>query len=312
MSIERCIDYMQFSAYFQESNCIRGQFTPVSPVRFYRRGYRDKYGIRYYFGAPRGNKCLVVASGETMENLRSLRNDCEIINWGLEAGAKFSRIDLAITNWQTMDGVIFVEDVEKWYVDGLVDSSLAGIAGKKISTVTLGGGSQVETLYIGRMSERGRKGIFRAYDKGMELGIGAYLGTRLELELKRDKAHKTALRLSQTNDIAGNFRAYFNVNHKDFDRLMEAPAVSTKRGKAQEKRDDMEDLDKRWEWLLSQVAPSLKAAIKADRNLGFGDTRLNKFLKLSGLSNEMSEEVLARENWIKEKLLEKISSLQLD
>jgi len=293
MYVERFIDYMQFSAYMEESICFGDKtpdgtrkYEPVLPVRFYKRGYRDKYGIRYYFGAPRGNKCLVIASGEPMENLRSLRNDYEILNWALEAGAKFSRLDLAVTQWQDFTGFVAMEDVEKWVTDGLVTANGLYGQAKTISSLAFGGRKDLETLYVGDLKQRARKGIFRAYDKGLELNIGKYMSTRLELELKREKAHVVANRIAKTNDIAGNFRAYFDVKHKDFIRLMDADAVSTKRGKAKMRVEENEQNMKRWEWLINQVAPALKSAIKHDREEGKGDANIKAFMQEAGLLKE--------------------------
>jgi DNA relaxase NicK len=281
---------MAFSAQFQESNCISNQFSPVSPVQFYNRGYRDKYGIRYYFSNNVKNKrAFVVASGETMENLRSLRNDYEIIAWALDAGAKFSRLDLAVTQWNTFDGLVQLEDIETWCVNGLIQSNLLEGGIKEISSINDKNRLVKETLYIGDMQKRAKRGIFRAYDKGIELNIGEYMATRLELELKRDKAHSTALRLAQTNDIAGNFRAYFNVRHDDFDRLMDAGAVSTKRGKAKVRVEEREEMKKRWDWLINQVAPAMKSAIAHDRLMGLGDTNITRFLQAAGILKEQME-----------------------
>lgn len=296
MHVERCIDYMQFSAYMEESICFGAKnedgtrkYEPVSPVRFYKRGYRDKFGIRYYFGAPRGNKCLVIASGEPMENLRSLRNDYEILNWALEAGAKFSRLDLAVTQWQDFTGLITLEDIKSWSKQGLITSCLMGDGLVKGISSIQSNQDTLETLYIGDMQKRAKRGIFRAYNKGIELELGDYMATRLELELKRDRAHIASLRIAKTNDIAGNFRAYFDVKHPDFIRLMDADAVSTKRGKAKMRVEENEANMKRWEWLINQVAPALKSAIKHDRELGKLDVNLTKFLKEAGLLQEMMD-----------------------
>lgn len=299
--IERFIDYMSFSAQFEEMVCVEAvnedktrKFEPIPAIQFYKRGYRDKFGIRYYFGNPKSQKAQVVCSGSVMENLRSLRNDYEIVGWALEAGGQFSRIDLAVTNWQTLDGMIFVEDVQKWVENDLIDSALLSGGAKTITEVCATGKNVVQTLYVGSMKERGKKGIFRAYDKGIELDLGPYIGTRLELELKREKADIVARRLAETNDISGNFRAYFNVKHREFERLMDADAVSTKRGKAKEREEEEAALKKRWEWLINQVAPSLRQAIEDDRKNSLSDINLIKFLNVSGLATEMSLEVKKR------------------
>lgn len=310
MAVERFIDYMQFSVNLPETKFLDAPtYSPIPKIGYYRSGYRDKYGIRYYTGNARGG-ILVIASGETMENLRSLRNDQQILSWALEAGAKFSRLDLAVTNWQTMDGMIFMEDIKSWYEKGLVDSSLVTGGAIGISSIRQNSGDVLETVYIGNPKNRARKGIFRAYDKGLEMNIGAYLGTRLELELKRDKAHHVACRIAKTNDIAGNFRAYFNVRHREFDRLMDAEAVSTKRGKTKERMAEKEANERRWQWLIEQVAPAMRDAIKFDRSLRNDDINLRKFLVEVGLADEIRSEVERRVEFILSQ--RRMSSLDFD
>lgn len=310
MAVERFIDYMQFSVNLPETKFLDAPtYSPIPKIGYYRSGYRDKYGIRYYTGNARGGT-LVIASGETMENLRSLRNDQQIISWALEAGAKFSRLDLAVTDWQTMSGMVFVSDVEQWARDDLIETSL--LAGGIHEVVRPFGksGLQRETLYIGDPKKRAKRGIFRAYDKGVEMNIGAYLSTRLELELKREKAHHAACRIAKTNDIAGNFRAYFNVRHKEFDRLMDTEAVSTKRGKAKERMAEKEANERRWQWLIEQVAPAMRDAIKFDRSLRNDDINLRKFLFEVGLADEIRSEVERRVEFILSQ--RRMSSLDFD
>jgi DNA relaxase NicK len=258
-------------------------FKPIPPVRFYKRGYQHPNGFRLYFGNPNSSKAMMIASGEVMQSLRNdQRLDAEIIDWVLTAGGEISRIDLAVTEF-IEDDLVTIEDVEKWYVSGLVESSLCAGGGKRISGLSIDQPETKETFYIGNMSTRGKKGIFRAYDKGVEMGIGSEIVTRIELEIKREKAHNTAKRLVDTNDIAGNFRASFNVRSKDFERLMDADAVSIHRGKNQVKEAEIEEINKRWDWLLGQVAPALKQAILEERNQDRGDARLVDFMGRAGI-----------------------------
>lgn len=281
--IERFVDYAQASLCLSESAVILKGFRAISPVRFYKRGYQHPMGFRLYFGNPKSKDALIVASGETMRSLRNDYLDAEILDWILSKGGKVSRLDLAITEWNTFEGMVELGDVEKWYSRGLIESPLVAGGLKEISSILPNSGRIAETLYIGEMSKRGKKGIFRAYDKGIELGIGEYMATRLELELKRDNAQSTAMRIAESNDIAGNFRSKFNVRAKDFERLMDADTVSTKRGKALVKGGDGEETNKRWEWLLNQVAPALKEAIAEERKAGREDVRLVDFMGRAGL-----------------------------
>lgn len=281
--IERNIDYLVTSLSLSESTVIMKGFRPISPVRFYKRGYVHPMGFRLYFGNPNSKLAMVVASGETMQSLRNDQYlDAEILDWMLSQGGKISRMDLAVTEY-IEDELVVLEDVEKWFVSQLIESSLINGGLKQIASVSTLAGTTRETLYIGDISHRGKQGIFRAYDKGIEMGIGSEIVTRLELELKRDKAHNVAKRLAQSNDIAGNFRTHFNVRSQDFERLMDADAVPAVRGINQVKQAEEDEINKRWDWLLNQVAPALKQAISDERKRGNGDTRLIQFMQASGI-----------------------------
>lgn len=284
--IERNIDYLVTSLSLSESTVIMKGFRPISPVRFYKRGYVHPMGFRLYFGNPNSKLAMVVASGETMQSLRNDQYlDAEILDWMLSQGGKISRMDLAVTEYID-DELVVLEDVEKWFVSQLIESSLINGGLKQIASVSTLAGTTRETLYIGDISRRGKQGIFRAYDKGIEMGIGSEIVTRIELELKRDKAHNVAKRLAQSNDIAGNFRTHFNVRSQDFERLMDADAVPAVRGINQVKQAEEDEIAKRWDWLLNQVAPALKQALLDERKRGNGDTRLIQFMQASGILSD--------------------------
>lgn len=315
MAVERFIDYLQTSLWLSESQVIMRGFEPVSPVRFYKRGYKHPNGFRLYFGNPNSKKAMAIASGETMQSLRNDQKlDAEVIDWVLSAGGEISRLDLAVTEYID-DELVVLEDVEKWFVSQLIESSLINGGLKQIASVSTLAGTTRETLYIGDVSRRGKQGIFRAYDKGIEMGIGSEIVTRIELELKRDKAHNVAKRLAQSNDIAGNFRTHFNVRSQDFERLMDADIVPAVRGKNLAKEQESEEAKRRWDWLIEQVAPALRKAIAVERKEGRGDYQLSKFLIESGLQHEMLDAARVYALHAEyDKLVQKrtISSLDLD
>lgn len=285
--IERHIDYLQFSSLFSETRCISEKFQTIPPTKFYNRGYKDAIGYRYYFGNPKSKKCMIQASGEALQNERDRGiYDYEILNLALKQG-KITRLDLAVTEWNTFTGMITLEEVEQWVRNGIISSPLLGGSCKLISRIFEGKNHQRETLYIGDIEKRGKKGIFRAYDKGIELNIGEYMATRLELELRGDKANNNAKRIAESGDIAGNFRASFDVNHRDFDRLMDADAVIPRRGQAEAKKEEIEADNDKWIWLMKQVAPALRKAIKKDLDNGLGTVRAYYFLKASGIDAKM-------------------------
>ena len=297
--IERHIDYLQFSALFSEQIIIEKRWESVPSPRFYQRGYKDEWGFRYYFGNPNSKKCLVVGSGSALEFLRDNgRLDAQILQWALESDAVFSRLDLAITDY-IEDEFVTVGDVQKWYEKGLITSSLCNGGAKLISGYHNSDLPSVETFYIGSMAKRGKRGIFRAYDKSLDLGIGNEIITRLELEERGEKAHNTALRIAETNDIAGNFRARFDVASSDFDRLMDADAVSIHRGIGREKREDEEKMNGRWAWLMEQVAPALKEAQEYDKKHHPESKRFYWFLRESGMTHEQIKRMVdeIRKEW---------------
>lgn len=289
--IERNVDYIQFSAPFSEKTIIEKQFEVIPSVKFYKRGYRDDLGIRYYFGNnnPKVKTALTILSGATLQNMRNgEKTDAEILQWIIEAGGKITRLDLAVTEWITTL-LITVQSVERWYRKKLIDSNLVRYGARTIVGYPAETSNrQIETFYVGDMEKRGDIGIFRAYDKGLELDLGLYLSTRIELELRGKSANATAGRIAKTGDVAGNFRSKFNVRDQEFDRVMDADIVETSRGKAQKNTEKNEDLAKRWDWLLSQVAPALRQAIADDQKLGLNDARLTEFLIRSGLLSEMA------------------------
>jgi DNA relaxase NicK len=280
------IDYLQFTANMNEREFSPSEFKTTSGMPYYPRGYLAHNGTRFNFGSNKGMNCFVVLAGEQCQYLRNCgQSDKNILEWAFANGAKVSRIDLAVTEY-IEDELFTVEDVEQWFKQGLITSALAetGIC-KRVDLVLCERDIQ-ETLYIGDIKKRGKKGIFRSYDKGHELGIGDEIISRIELELKRDKAHKAASRIVESGDIAGNFRTYFDVKHPTFERLMQTPKVEPIRGKGKPKDMRQNENEKRWIWLLSQVAPAMKEAIRIDYENGLGNDNMFKFMIEAGIASD--------------------------
>lgn len=287
--IERYVDYFVCSLNFPETFCRDNGYKLVLPVAFYKRGYQDEMGVRYYYGNPNSKKALAVLPGQTMDNFRAAGNtDAAIIDAFLSKGARCSRLDLAVTEW-VEDTLITLDDVESWYKTDKIESSWLSGGCKKIVQVPKEDENVAQTLYIGSQAERGKKGIFRAYDKGVEMDLGQFMVTRLEIEDRGDKANVSANRVVKTNDIAGVFRTRFNVNDDEFERLMQSPVADISRGAAKPKRDEVEARNGRWHWLINQIAPSIRQAMADDRRLELDDVMLTKFLAASGLLGLMRD-----------------------
>lgn len=286
--IERYIDYMQFSALINEQDCIESKYDIVFPIQFYSRGYRHPLGYRIYFGNPNSKKSLVICSGEACQTMRDGDlYDSEIIQYALSLGGNFTRLDLAVTEWIEQD-LITLEDIKSWFVLQRIESSLIDGGLKQISSQLISQEMSLETLYIGDISRRGKRGIFRAYDKGVEMGIGNEIVTRIELEERGEKAHMSALRMAETNNLSGVFRSRFDVKSPDFERLMDSEAISVKRGKQRENVEHDLEAQARWDWLMKQVAPALLSAIQQDIAEGKGTYRLNQFLARAGINKALN------------------------
>jgi len=287
--IERHMDYFAASLNFPEIACRESGYKLVNPIAFYKRGWVDENGVRYYYGNPNSKKALAVLSGQCLETLRALENtDAQIIDAFLSRGARCSRLDLAVTEWVEND-LVTLEDVERWYKQDKIKSTWLAGGCKMIVDVPKEDLNVAQTIYIGSQADRGKKGIFRAYDKGVEMDLGKYMVTRLEVEDRGDKANVSANRLAKTNDVAGVFRTRFDVDEPEFERLMQSPVAELTRRSALPKRDEIDAQVGRWKWLIEKIAPSVKQAIADDKRLDLGDTNMSKFLVASGLMGVMRD-----------------------
>jgi len=274
---------MQVSVLKPEGDCAAMDIVPA--LQFYKRGYRDTLGLRYYYGNPnpKVKKSLCIASGAALQNCRDKGlDDNYMLNSMLEQDGKFSRLDLAVTEYIEKD-LVTVEDVEAWFKRGLVESPLCSGGAEKLQSIEPDKEDILETLYIGDLNKRGTRGIFRAYDKGVEFELPEHLITRLELENRGEVAHACAERIARDDNLAGNFRTRFNVKHHDFDRLMDSEIVKPMRGKAKPKPEAEIEMDRRWKWLMDSVAPAMKEAIEFDEKRGFGRSRPFNFAVAAGL-----------------------------
>lgn len=280
------IDYLSLSKQYFESICIEEKHEPVAPTKFYNKGYEDALGVRRFFGNPNSSKALIIYSGRALHNYRvmgwsikdRLEND-------LKHGAKIGRMDIAITDYIEED-IVTPCDVKDLFVEGKISGTLTKYDGLSISGQKVGAPSKIETFYIGSLKRRGRMGIFRAYDKGVELGLCADIIARLELEERGNNAHNSAKRIVEGASLQSVFASRLKFNSKRTERFFDGEAIDMSRGEAIMKNDDLEKLDRRWDWLLEQVAPALRKAIKDDIKHGVGNKRINKFLQLTGLTNE--------------------------
>ncbi|MEL7442250.1 MAG: hypothetical protein AAFN66_05355, partial [Pseudomonadota bacterium] len=121
------------------------------------------------------------------------------------------------------------------------------------------------TLYMGDLEKRAKRGIHRAYDKGLDLGLEKYMHTRIEIEEKRKHAMRIAKHLLK-DSYTGVFRSRFDVDTPFWDAIMSEPPSPMMRGEQREftEQEAQEATRKRWKWLIEKIAPTLGREIAYD------------------------------------------------
>lgn len=254
------IDYLQYSMPVPPDEALFSEQIPA--VNLYKLGFKAENGTRYYTGNPNSERWLCIMSGEAMDNLRETIEEKEHVELLLSDGCNVSRIDIAMDIMRDGgDGVfVDVDTIISWFRSGKIISKHVDYGGKFISGID--DGIHAETFYIGDLEKRAKRGIFRAYDKGVELDISRYMHTRLEVEEKRRGAMRTARQIVN-NDMVSVFRSKFDVLNPLWESLFDVEPIKPVRGKAIEKDEHVEN-QKRWKWLCEQVAPALGKAIALD------------------------------------------------
>lgn len=284
------IDYYQASIVIHEPKASDNRYQPHYPMQWYKRAYIDEDGVRYNFGNEKSKKALIVASGQACEWLYAKYSTTENVLAYLAADrSSISRFDIALTNYVDNDLITVSDFVEMWK-NGEVESTLLDGGVKQVSSFDKDGEILPETFYLGDLEKRGKKGLFRAYDKGIQLDIGKYMITRFELEERGDKAKSSMKRILNGNSLESVMLSRVNVTNERFKRLVDAEPCKTLRGKAKEKIEN-EELDNTWKWLIEQVAPAIKKTIDAEKKRDVLELRLAEFIQKSGLRHTMLEGV---------------------
>lgn len=279
--IEKYVDYLQYSGFVSEQPLLERGEKKLSGIGFYNRGYEDVLGRKYFFGNPKSKKALVIQTGRSLHNMRVVGyKDRDMIAGVIEKGGNITRLDMAITEY-IEDELITTDDISKLCELGKVTGTLVKYGYKQIAGADVGEPLGIETCYIGSPKRRGKNGIFRAYDKGIEMDIGKYMVTRLELEERGKNAHNSAKRLSEGHSIGSVINTRIQFDDNGVNRLFDAKEVDMSRGAQFIESDDIEKQKNRWIWLMKQVAPALRKAVENDRKSGKGDDNLLQFLKIA-------------------------------
>lgn len=292
MPTHKHLDYIQASITLSEHDVIDKKLPRVPALAYYKRGYKDENGTRYYFGNPNSKKALCVLSGGALDELRGVgHSDGQILQGLLNLDASFTRLDSAITVYGE-DDIFHLGEIQNAYRDGLIESPLCARGGTLVSKMELDGEVYPETFYIGDMKKRAKKGLFRAYDKGAMLDITRETLMRIELEERGSNADNSAKRISDGAGVSSVFKSRFNIKTDKFQAIYDAESIEIARGKNKSKEISPEE--KRWKWLIEQVAPTLRNALYADGFDVVENENFTKFLAASGLGEKINEVVMAR------------------
>jgi DNA relaxase NicK len=115
--------------------------------------------------------------------------------------------------------------------------------------------------------------VFRAYNKGVELGLGEDY-TRFELELRKKAANVAAKRLIHGEDIGAIIRHVVDIpDCQWWEDIMGAKPKTLGRFAQPEQYDPIAS---RWRWLEVQVAPAVGRLLHSDV---LGQANFDRFLR---------------------------------
>lgn len=236
-----------------------------SPVRFYRIGLKYPCGTVASYGNPNSDKWLVSMSSKaiTARGLLKEEHAREFVTGRIKSGCKFSRIDMAIT--AKHPGTLTIDTVREWIKGGQLTGPKHRI--EYVKSIVNDREERGETIYIGDMSKRGRRGIIRVYDKGLEQGMLANLLTRFEIEEKRDTAHHLARQLADGDSLASLIGSRLQFDNETWAMLTNDEIAPERRYKPEEQP---EELDKTWVWIIERIAPVLGRKSAEDEYIGEG------------------------------------------
>lgn len=273
------IDWLQFSSKTDFHHELEGNWMDAKPYNGYNVCKVDELGINHLWHTEYPQmKRLTVLSGKALQQTRlSGTNDIDLLRDAMfKIGAKFSRIDIALTiEHENPQKALTPHILHHMALHGELDSKL------KLDNPVITPNGEIQTCYIG--SRKARNRLFRAYDKGIELGLEADRIIRLELQTNKG-ADKIAVDIASGNNFAGLIRRYVDfpnwkawvetLDHEPISNWKQAPHVHSLRDKLNEENS------RRWEWIMSSVAPALAKAMHISEELsGTSEPDIEKFLR---------------------------------
>lgn len=252
MNKEFKVDYIQFSTLRKPPWLIDSfvDFRKKSNKQFYTHMTRYTNGAVLYEGNPNTDKGLFVLSGSVCDKLPITP---AWMQWHIDNDATISRIDLAMTTDTNVLALLQADN-------GAIQSHMF-TEGKIISDIEY----TPETIYFGDMKKRAKKGIVRAYDKGLQLGLDLSM-YRIEVELRQKHAQIASKRYAHGESIPNIMNAKFKVLRPWYEDIF-GDNESTMRF-ADRGEDQIPEIDRKMLWLENQVLPSLQYVIDYDRQNG--------------------------------------------
>lgn len=253
MNKEFKIDYLQFSSHRMPSWLINSidDFKTRSNISFYRVMTKFANGAVMYEDNPNTDKRLFVLSGKVCERLEI--GKLEKLKSLVDDHAKISRVDLCCT----VDIPILKKIIE----------SKDKIESKKFTDIKIIADSEYtpETIYIGDMKHRAKKGIVRAYDKALQLNLDMCLN-RVEVELRKDDANIATKRVAYGEPISDVMNSKFRIDTEWYQEIF-GDGISTKRF-AIDDTVELTEIQRKMAWLEKQVAPTLQYVLDYDKANG--------------------------------------------
>lgn len=247
-----------------------------APLRNYNRTiYYNSGAIQMYSTTDTRVGTHIQISGEPLGVLRGEGfTDLDILNRVMEYGFKLSRIDIQVTS----ENVAKENDTEYRIYHSLNPGTILKLCNQdelvsrlKPDNPVVDRQKQVETCYIGSRSSRNR--IFRAYDKGLELGMAANQIIRYELETRKNpQGIARAIMIGES--IPSIIRRFVDFPKNDTwielmsDNVATMPQIDT--NLTAWEKEEIENAQ-RWQWLIETAAKTLNKALNFDRNKYIAD-----------------------------------------
>lgn len=260
--VKKQVDYIACSvSSFDILDDIFGSSEDTNPrQRNYNRAKQFEIGVFIQWHDSNAKmKTSVIMTGETLQKLRDVGfSDYDILKWLRDMPkCSFSRIDVCVTSMKT-DGTIhgFLPHAVNYLAsNGMCETRL------KVDNPVASPELEVETAYIGSRTSRNR--LFRAYDKGLDLGLEARRIVRYELETRKNATHIATELVIDKTDIGALIRRYIDFPQiEEWVKIM--GSVQAENWKVERYETEHDKNARRWEWLMSSVAPAMAKALFHD------------------------------------------------